>query len=207
MTDCINLGVASEEGVVNDAAFTIPSMSSWRSEQQKLIETGHMTPFGTSDQSSTGSQTTTRAAVDGLQESNDITTASGDNRSGLRLCSEGFDGLFEDQSTSLVRKSLTKKKSLELTLTKKKKGKEKKRPMSSGAGEGVSVSGEGGEEDGDVWMPTRDEVEQLEREMAEESGRVGGDEMEGGDKDDDDGSTEYTTDEELGAGTVQCTTI
>ena len=43
-TGCSNI---REEGVVHDAAFTVP-MTSWSSEQQKLIQSGHMTPFGTS---------------------------------------------------------------------------------------------------------------------------------------------------------------
>ena len=38
-----------DEGVV-DVAFGIP-MTSWNMDQQRLIQSGHMTPFGTSGHS------------------------------------------------------------------------------------------------------------------------------------------------------------
>ena len=46
-TCILHAEAAGEGGVVRDAAFAVP-MSSWSSEQQRLIQSGHMTPFGSS---------------------------------------------------------------------------------------------------------------------------------------------------------------
>ena len=130
--------------------------------------------------------------------------------SGLRLCSEGFDGLFEVQTPVPVTKSVRKKGGKGASPSdghRKGKGKAKMKGshvVDGEEGSGVLVEsrvcggdpGEGGREAvgedgtgelGEDWIPTREEVEEMEKEMAEEGW---------GEEED----TEYTTDEEMGAG-------
>lgn len=198
------------EGGVSDAMFAVPSSSMWTSEQQKLIQTGHMTPFGTSEltpppqpePSNDNDPSISRVSGGDPAPS----TSSIPGTSGLRLCSEGFDGLFEDPTPSLPPRKVARKKGQVSPVTgdqkKTKKGKGKKRVELVGggeceAGEGVRVGEEGGE-----WVPTREEVEAMEREMTEENdweNVEGGEEEE---EEEEEGSTEYTTDDELGAGIV-----
>lgn len=178
----------NEGGVVSDTTFSIPSYS-WSSDQQKLIQSGHMTPFGTSD-------TNTAPAPQGGEMETSVTEVSSvtaaANSSGLRLCSEGFDGLFEGQSTAVNQDSR------KVLSGRGRKGKERKRlartpSISSEVCEGVSGEGvrsEVGEEE-EEWMLTRDEVEDIDRAIAEETGWR---------EEEEDGSTEYSTDDELGAG-------
>ena len=257
---------------MRDAAFSVP-MSSWSSDQQRLIQSGHMTPFGSSRlnekdgillsssvysihhcslciihctyihtcihvcmyvhvcciihlvlgelsvaiaEEKFGKKVAVGEgeSVDksGETEVENRTEMAAATSSGLRLCSEGFGGLFEAQTASALSKPVRKKGASPPGARKKGKGKQKARdpPQVVNGDERLSVSGreEGGvwsgasgedwkREAGDEWMPTREEVEQLEREMAEESWREGGEE-----EGEEEGSTEYTTDEELGAGTV-----
>lgn len=124
--------------------------------------------------------------------------------SGLRLCSEGFDGLFEVQAPPVsVTKSVRKKRGKGASPSggeRKGKGKAKMKGSCVVDGEeGGDVlmerrvcGGDPGREDGtgelgEEWIPTREEVEEMEKEMAGE----------GWGEDED---TEYTTDEEMGAG-------
>ena len=178
--------------VGGDAPFALPSSSLLTSEQQKLIQSGHMTPFGTSELAT--------PTTDSQQESGDgdvtqFSSESGPSSSaGLRLCSEGFDGLFETPTPSLSPRKIVRKKgqgSAELVGQKKRKGKEKKSADLADDGDGCDgASGEGVEEG--EWMVTREEVEAMEREMFEETREE---------------STDYTTDEELGAGTIVTASI
>ena len=186
--------------MVSDALFAVPSSSSWSSEEQKLIQTGHMTPFGTSDLT-TPPQPDLRVIENGTDISPDLRDPSRSSlavasSSGLRLCSEGFDGLFQDPSPSLPPRRRKSRVSPASGDRKKKKGKEKKRVGSTeGCDECEGVAGEGMREGGveGEWMPTRKEVEAMEREMAEHNDW--NDDEEGEDE-----STEYSTDEEMGAG-------
>ena len=202
-------------GVVNDAMFAVPSSSSssssWSSEQQKLIQSGHMTPFGTSELTTPPPSEQERSDnhVSWSQDSDvgtALTSSSLPSGSGLRLCSEGFDGLFENLAPS-PRKVVKKKGQVSPEEEKKKtkKGKEKKRVHLVGDngdvgdnGEGCAVGdngvvGDGCEGGEGEWVPTREEVEAMEREMIEDNDWQ--------EEKEDEGSTEYTTDEELGAGT------
>ena len=189
----------------------------------------------------TGTQPSGVEEVNGLVKLDETAPSTS---SGLRLCSEGFDGLFEVRSTPTCTSGQTvRRKGLSPPgVRRKRKGKERSteshvvdgdevlvksggasggdvrevgsegasgeevrevgsggasgedvREVKSGGASGEEVgsggaSGEDVREVGDEWMPTREEVEQLEREMVEEGWE-------------DDRSTEYTTDEELGAGT------
>ena len=183
------------------ASDTVPT-TSWSSEQETLIQSGHMTPFGTSDPHTTP----TKAKDDEVK----VSDKSNNETPGLRLCSEGFDGLFESQSSVVP----LKKKGVS-PLGAQRKGKERKRSIGhhsvresddvrseiGGGGErsdgalGEDVRGVDGEEEvGEGWMPTREEVEEMEREMMEEKN-------DWQEEEEEDGSTEYSTDEELGAGT------
>ena len=256
------LNLSTEAGgegdATSDAAFSLPSSSHMNSEQLQLLQAGHMTPFGTTSDPATplpqdncsretDCDNTQSSTNDDLrssdpkidQNSTNVDVSVPSTRSGLRLCSEGFDGLFDTPTPSLpppaARKVVRKKGVPSL-----RKGKGKRRVVSAdcdgegcrgdgegaigdgegaigegaigaigegaigagegaigegaiGAGEGAIGNGEGaiGEGEGD-WMPTRAEVEEMEREMAEYN-RNG----------EEDGSTEYSTDEEMGAG-IQC---
>ena len=250
-----------EGDATSDAAFSLPSSSHMNSEQLQLLQAGHMTPFGTTSdpatplprdncsretdrdntQSSTNDDLRSRdPKIDQNSTNVDVST-----RSGLRLCSEGFDGLFDTPTPSLPpppARKVVRKKGVPLS-ERRRKGKGKKRVVSAdsdgegcrGAGEGAigegcrgatgdgegaigegaigngeGAIGEGcrgaigdgegcrgaigdgegaiGDGEGD-WMPTREEVEEMEREMAEYNGNG-----------EEDGSTEYSTDEEMGAG-------
>ena len=205
----------------SDAAFSLPSSSHMNSEQLQLLQTGHMTPFRTTSDPATPlpqdncsretDRDNTQSSTNGDLRSSDpkidqnstiVDVSVPSTRSGLRLCSEGFDGLFDTPTRSLpppaAARKVVRKKGVPLS-ERRRKGKGKKRVVSAdsdgegaiGDGEGAIGDGEGaiGEGEGD-WMPTRAEVEEMEREMAEYNGN--------GEK--EDGSTEYSTDEEMGAG-------
>ena len=181
---------------------------------------------GVAMETSTG--TRLERSVDGVPSGNGSSSLLGvDGRraSGLRLCSEGFDGLFETNLTP-TRSPLNKK--LSHNSSSRRKGKERARESSclpanldsvsetvecgvaskererEGSVEGRGRRREGGEgERGeeDDWVPTREEVEALEREMMEE-----GEEWEEGQGEEGQGveeeevSSQCSTDEELGPG-------
>ena len=200
----IRAETAGENGGVSDAMFAIPSSSMLTSEQLKLIQTGHMTPFGTSELTAPPQQDQERSHNDpGLSQDSGNAVASSSSSvpssSGLRLCSEGFDGLFDNPTPS--PRQVVRKKSRVSPVAgeqkKTKKGKDKKRTDSvDGVGDGCEGEGVRGGEEGKwpEWAPTREEVEAMEREMAEENDWEDKEGEEGED------STDYTTDEELGAG-------
>ena len=172
-----------------------------------MIQQGHMTPFGTSHTESTaegggkgseGKSSDSPAAVgrDGCRG------GEASSSSGLRLCSEGFDGLFEVQTPP---SKPAKKMASSWSVSGKGKGKEnvrgsrerqlgeerrEEREVGRGRG-GEAEVGEGEEEKGDMeedWIPTKEEMEWMSREVE-------------GDWREDMTSTEYSTDEELGPGT------
>ena len=194
----IRAEISGENGGVSDAMFAIPSSSTLTSEQLKLIQTGHMTPFGTSELTTPSQQNHERSHNDpGLSQDSGNAVASSSSSvpssSGLRLCSEGFDGLFDNPSPS-PRKVVRKKSRVSPEQKKTKKGKEKKRTDSvDGVGDGCEGEGARGGEEGE-WAPTREEVEAMEREMTEDN------DWEDKEVEEGEESTEYTTDEELGAG-------
>ena len=203
---CVCAETNREGGVARDAAFTVP-MTSWSSDQQKLIQSGHMTPFGTSDLTTTD-LVGGREGESSLEKSNETATLTS---SGLRLCSEGFGGLFDVQVPAVSSSVARRKGKSPQGARRKGKGRDKSREVGGegrdrvsvegdvcegASGEGASGEGVRGEAVEEVeWIPTREEVEELEREMEEEGGW-------GEEEDEDDKSTEYSTDEELGAGTL-----
>ena len=155
----------------------------------RLIQTGQMTPFGTSNADTPSlPEERERETNDGGQSSASVAGSS----SGLRLCSGGFDGLFEDQGAT------DKRDSSKGVSGRGRKGKEKKRPTETRSvsevcedASGEGVRGKVGEEE-EEWMLTRDEVEGIDRAIAEETSWR--------EDDNECGSTEYSTDEDLGAG-------
>ncbi len=242
---------------VTDAAFTIP-LGSQSSEQQRLVQCGQMTPFGSAGQEVEGALREVVGAPlvggggvertsEGRAQSDVVSSSSGGVAdypavgerggesltnsesgavegsgvtavsSGLRLCSEGFDGLFED--SAVPERPAGKKRAAGNGPGRKGKGKGRAKKVLTEENENESLDcsferngcvllqevgamgefssgGVGREEEevgsvgSDGWMPTREEVEAMEREM-----------MEGEEEGEGEGeSTEYSTDEELGPG-------
>ena len=142
-----DFGESSGESTSKDVAFGIP-MTGESSEQQKLIQMGHMTPFGSSIGETLGPQLEERGAPPIDVSSDSVRTDSlvvassaehvGDREtteeggkqkqtSGIQLCSDGFDGLFSDPSLPSV-----KRKSPPQTDKGKGKGKGKGRERAKG---------------------------------------------------------------------------
>ena len=191
------------EGANGDVSFGLPlAMEGGRvTDEQRLIQTGHLTPFGGQVQDTTGLQSSSSSSIgsSGTVSSNSLPSTSATPNSlpvtppsakvtpTIQLSNDSFDGLFSD---AVVTKPPKKK-----STSKKSKSPEKKSDTNSpvedqgapSAQEMIAQSSnleqgmENGEYDNEEWMPDEAELAMFESEMLSSS------------------ESEYLTDDEMGS--------
>ncbi len=188
------------EGAGGDVSFGLPlAMDGGRvTDEQRLIQTGHLTPFGGLVQDASGQQSSTSStnSLGTATSSNSLPSTSATPNSlpvtpsakvipAIQLSNDSFDGLFSNAVVTKPKKKSTSKKS---------KSPENKSDTSSpvenrgapSAQEIVAQSSnlergmENGEYDNEEWMPDEAELALFESEMLSSS------------------ESDYLTDDEMG---------
>lgn len=185
----ITSGESFEEGEENeegshDVSFGLPlSMEGGKvTEEQRLIQTGHLTPFGGhvhDDANNADSASPSSLGKDEFTSSSSGSGAVVKATPSIQLSSDSFDGLFSDAVSAKSQKKVT-------SLKNKTKNKRSDREKVSSTVQETQSGDleprlENGEWDNEEWMPDEAELALFESEMLSSS------------------DSEYLTDDEMGS--------
>ena len=188
-------GEEPNEGTSNDMSFGLPLVMEGGTvtDQQKLIQTGQLTPFGGHVDDSAGNAESSLSVISGSADKSDVTasdsTTSSPSFSGavtkaaptIRLSSDSFDGLFSDAVLTKPLKTSsckTREKTTNSHIDASTASASEPTPSKENVADQVW---ENGELDTVEWMPDEAELAEFESEMLSSS------------------DSEYLTDDELGS--------
>jgi hypothetical protein len=187
------------EGDGGDVSFGLPlAMEGGRvTDEQRLIQTGHLTPFGGQVQDASGQQSSTSStsSLGTATSSNSLPSTSATPNSlpvtpsakvtpTIQLSNDSFDGLFSDAVVTKPKKKSTKKsKSPEKNSDTNSPVEDRGTPSAQeivAQSSNLERSMENGEYDNEEWMPDEAELALFESEMLSSS------------------ESDYLTDDEMG---------
>ena len=193
----VSFAILESRSASSDMSFGIPRVGAdVETEKERLIKMGHLTPFGSKLEELTGTSSneqpvpddaataelgmlsavaSTAVHSDTACTSLPVSVVHGNKDSGIRLCSDSFNGLFTSDSAPVH--SLRKNSRRIARIPKRKDGGSEAEPGGSSLLSGNSTLETDGEVDEDDWIPS---LAQLMNEFSSSS------------------ESEYLTDEDMG---------